>query len=288
MIADYLFILNAIYFFTLNDFPGMEATLEKFIKLQTVAGNQQQNEEAIKFINQILIPAGFDVVVEGESPHFQPVLVARYSNPGTKSKVVLYGHYDVERIKSWEKWNAPPFELTRLDGRYFCRGIADNKGILLTRMLAITEMIQEGVSLPNILWIIQGEEEVGGDTPFKVIPKHFEEFNAKVYVEETGVNKDGSPVLFYLPQSSTIPKLVQKLNSDVFNGLAILENRSLRKFSACPFLTNIPHGGLYIGFGPNDPQCRIHADNESLDIGLLADHKKVFKKFISWAYQNLE
>ena len=57
---------------------------------------------------------------------------------------MLYGHYDVEKIKGWEKWNTPPFELVEMDGRFYCRGIADNKGILLMRLLAIKEMFEAG------------------------------------------------------------------------------------------------------------------------------------------------
>ena len=108
----------------------------------------------------------------------------------------MYSHYDVEKIKKNEKWKTDPFELVEKKGRYFARGIADNKGVLLTRLFALKEMLALGESLPNIMWIIQGEEEVQGKTPFEVFSKWVKDFNAKIYLEETGIYKNNVPVIF--------------------------------------------------------------------------------------------
>lgn len=256
--------------------------LKEFIAIPTIANYEEANQSAIDFIFQILKPIGFNIKTEGESPYKQPVIVAKYVNPNSDKKIVLYGHYDVEKIKGWEKWNTPPFELNKKDDRYYCRGIADNKGILLTRLLAIKEMFEKGEALPNILWIIQGEEEVAGQTPFEVIPQHFKDFGSKLYLEETGVYKDGRPVIFYLPKSEKLPEFLDGLNQAIYSNEATFENRHLNKFTKCPFLHNIPDDAYYIGFGPNDSLCNIHKDNESLSIENLEKHKEVFKKFINW------
>jgi len=258
-------------------------TLNDFIVIKTIANDKEANQSGIDFVRNILEPLGFEFKTEGESPYHQPVIVAKYTNVMSDKKVVLYGHYDVEKIKDWEKWNTPPFELVEKDGRVYCRGIADNKGILLTRLLAIKEMFEANEEIPNILWIIQGEEEVGGQTPFEVIPKHFADFGSKIYLEETGVHKnDKTPVIFHLPKTDTLPAFLGSLNNAIYSGKAIFENRHLNKFSKCPFLHNIPEDGYYIGFGPNDGLCNIHKDNESLDKQNLEKHKDVFKNFIRW------
>ena len=256
--------------------------LQKFIAIPTIANDKEANQSGIDFVLRILKPLGFEISIEGESPYHQPLIIAKYTNPNSEKKVVLYGHYDVEVIKGWEKWNTPPFELVEKDGRYYCRGIADNKGILLIRLLAIKEMLEAGETLPNILWIIQGEEEVGGQTPFEIIPKHFRDFKSKVYLEETGIYKEGKPVIFYLPKSDNKPSFLNSLNNSIYEGYATFENRNLNKFSKCPFLHNIPEEGHYIGFGPNDALSNIHKDNESLDKLNLENHKEVFKKFLLW------
>jgi acetylornithine deacetylase/succinyl-diaminopimelate desuccinylase-like protein len=262
----------------------MHTQLQAFIEIQTIANFDDENKKGIQFLTELLETIGFSVRLEGDSPTNQPVLIAQYSNPNTGKKVVLYGHYDVEKINASEHWNTPPFELVAKDNRYYCRGIADNKGILLCRILALQEMVIAGEELPNIVWIIQGEEEVAGPTPFKVIPQILNDFNAKLHVEETGVYTKETPLLFHLPKTVTIPDFMHDLNTAIYDGKARLENRSLNKFTTCPFVTNIPETGVYVGFGPNDGQCRIHKDNESLSIEKLNAHTTVFQKFIRWIY----
>jgi len=257
-------------------------TLAEFIAIPTIANNKEENQIAIDFVKQILSPLGFKITTEGESQYHQPVIVAKFTNSKSDKKVVLYGHYDVEKIKDWEKWNTPPFKLTENNGRIYCRGIADNKGILLARLYAIKEMFEASEEIPNILWIIQGEEEIEGKTPFEVIPKHYLEFGAKLYLEETGMFRDGTPLILHLSQTEENPEFLNELNNAIYSGKAILENRKLNKFNECPFLVNIPKDGHYIAFGPNDGLCNIHKDNESLDKTTLEDHIEVFKKFIRW------
>jgi cysteinylglycine-S-conjugate dipeptidase len=261
-------------------------TLEAFIAIPTIANDLTSNELGINFVKQFLKPIGFKVTTEGESPYHQPVIVAKYTNPKSTQKVVLYGHYDVEKIKDWEQWDTPPFELVEKGGRYYSRGIADNKGILWMRLQALKAMFEAGEPLPNILWIIQGEEEVGGQTPFEIIPKHFESFKSNIYLEETGVyNKLGKPVIFHLPKSPVMPDFLTDLNNAIYNGEAVFESRCLHKFTKCPFLHSIPTGGHYIGFGPNDGKSNIHRENESLDKFRLEKHQSVFKSFIRWINQ---
>ena len=137
--------------------------LAEFIAITTIANNKEANQSAIDFVKHILSPLGFEITTEGESQYHQPVIVAKFNNSKSDKKVVLYGHYDVEKIKDWEKWNTPPFELTENNGRLYCRGIADNKGILLARIYALKEMFVANEEIPNILWIMQGEEEVEGE-----------------------------------------------------------------------------------------------------------------------------
>jgi acetylornithine deacetylase/succinyl-diaminopimelate desuccinylase-like protein len=261
---------------------NFQSVLADFIAIPTIANDKEANQSGIDFVRNILEPLGFEFKTEGNSPYHQPVIVAKYTNVKSNKKVALYSHYDVERIKDWEKWDTPPFELVEKDGRYYCRGIADNKGVLLTRLLAIKEMFEAGEEIPNILWIIQGEEEVEGRTPFEVIPKYFTDFGAKLYLEETGMIRDGTPLILYLPQTEKQPEFLNELNKAIYSGKAILENRHLNKFSKCPFLHNIPEDAHYIGFGPNDGLCNIHKDNESLDKQNLEQHKDVFKNFIRW------
>ena len=149
------------------------------------------------------------------------------------------------------------------------RGLESNFSIVLgfeeLRLFALKEMFESGEELPNILWIIQGEEEIEGKTPFEVIPKQYLDFGAKIYLEETGMYKDEMPLILFLPKNEKHPEFLDDLNQSIYMGQASFENRKLNKFSECPFLINIPEDSYYLAFGPNDSMCNIHKENESLD-----------------------
>lgn len=91
---------------------NFEEALAKFIAIPTIAHDRDANISGIAFLKSILNSLNFETTIEGESPYFQPVIVAKYKNKKTNRKVVLYGHYDVEKIKEEEKWDTPPFQLT--------------------------------------------------------------------------------------------------------------------------------------------------------------------------------
>lgn len=258
--------------------------IREFIGIPSIANLKKENQLAINFVKNRLDKIGFSVEICGDSPSKQPVIVGRCTNETALNEIVLYNHYDVEKINKKEKWATDPFKLEEISGRLYGRGIADNKGILLTRLLALEQLVEQGKKLPNILWIIQGEEEVAGPTPFEVIPPLFKNKNTCFYLEETGVVKeDETPVIFYLHNNnSNVPPIVKELNKVIFNDRGLYENRHLSKFTKCPFVTNIPSNGIYIGFGPNDKKCRIHRDNESISRSLLEKHFFDFQNFISW------
>lgn len=265
--------------------PEFIDELETFIALSTIAGDKKANALAIDFLRRQLEALGFHVVVEGASEHSQPVIVARNHVKGMKT-LVLYNHYDVEPVKDIESWDSPPFQLTRFKDRLVARGIADNKAVLLARLFVMRQKLAVGETLPDLLWLIQGEEEVGGQAAFDVFPKYMKDIEASVFLEETGYNRDGVPLLFHyvdgLADSAATSTLVSSLNEMIFDNKAKVENRRLSKFGRCPFVSYIPSGGHYIGFGPNDYSSKIHQSNESLDVGLLADYLNIFGRFLNW------
>ena len=257
-------------------------TLKKIIAIKTIANDESSNSQGIELVIDLLKSIGFSISIEGNSSYNQPVIIAKYANKNSAKKVTLYAHYDVEKIHKADKWDTDSFELIEKNGRYYARGIADNKGILISRIFSLIELQNNNEELPNILWIIQGEEEVAGKTPFEVIPKHIKEFNSKIYVEETGVYQNNVPVIFHLPETTSKPDFIDDMNNSIYEGKAIYANRSLSKFTKCPFLTNIPKNAYYVGFGPNDSSSNIHRANESLSVVNLVKHNDIFKKFIKW------
>src|SRR5205809_3511219 len=84
--------------------------------------------------------------------------------PGTSPKTLLfYNHYDVQPAEPLELWDSPPFELTRRDGKAFARGAADDKGHIISRLLALDAVREaNGGKYPfHIKFLAEGEEELG-------------------------------------------------------------------------------------------------------------------------------
>ncbi len=86
-----------------------------------------------------------------------------YAEIGSGAKTLLiYDHYDVQPPEPLDLWTTPPWEPTLRDGKFFARGVADNKGDLLLRIQAVESWLATEGALPlKIKWVIEGEEEIG-------------------------------------------------------------------------------------------------------------------------------
>ena len=266
------------------------AKLEEFISFPSVDGHPHGNVQAIRFINTLLTDIGFQCQVEGVDKTDQPVVTCRHPGRGSDQKIVIYGHYDVAPTGALETWtHGDPFTLKHANARLYARGIADNKGPLWVRMEAVAELLESGEPCPEILWLIQGEEEVVSieRVAKDVFSRSIDAFGAKVFIEETGFNNidTGQQIAFlWSPQTpqealhSWRPILEASLDSPQ------VEYRHLNKFNgieACPLLGNLPDDAVYIGFGPSDRMHQIHKEDESLNLEKLGQHKQQFKEFLS-------
>jgi len=76
--------------------------------------------------------------------------------------LLLYNHYDVQPPEPLELWSTPPFEPSIVDGKLYARGVSDNKGDIIARLLAIKAFLRARGRLPvSIKFLIEGEEEIG-------------------------------------------------------------------------------------------------------------------------------
>ena len=175
--------------------------------------------EGIEGFTVEIVPSG----VEG----CPPVLVATLEVPSMPT-VGISGHYDVEEVDGnlWHRrQGGDPFELCmsspseddasvpsgvpcdalsskRDDGvrrdqgtRAYGRGVGDNLGPLVTRIIAIRRARAAGTSLPSIVWVLHGDEETGSAGAHKVYAKK-QAIHARVdvWVEETGFFVEGQAV----------------------------------------------------------------------------------------------
>lgn len=101
--------------------------------------------------NVQILPTGGHPVVYGDSMHA----------PGQPT-VMIYGHFDTQPVDPLGLWKNPPFEPEIRDGKVYARGASDDKGNMLTPILATEAMLQVRGTLPvNVKYFFEGQEEIG-------------------------------------------------------------------------------------------------------------------------------
>jgi acetylornithine deacetylase/succinyl-diaminopimelate desuccinylase-like protein len=79
-----------------------------------------------------------------------------------KRTLIIYDHYDVQPPEPLDQWESQPFSPEIREGFLYCRGVADNKGDLTSRIQAIEGYQATMGSLPlKIKLVFEGEEEIG-------------------------------------------------------------------------------------------------------------------------------
>ncbi len=91
-----------------------------------------------------------------------PMVYAESPAVAGQPTVLVYGHYDVQPVEPLNEWITPPFEPTKRNGNLYARGATDDKGQMLTHLLAAEAWLKTRGKLPlQLKFLIEGEEEVG-------------------------------------------------------------------------------------------------------------------------------
>jgi acetylornithine deacetylase/succinyl-diaminopimelate desuccinylase-like protein len=106
-------------------------------------------------------------VVELLEGNGHPCIWAESPKVEGKPTVLVYGHYDVQPVDPLDEWVTPPFEPTVRDGNLYARGAVDDKGQVYVMLQAYERSLDsEGKPPLNVRFIIEGEEECGGQVIF--------------------------------------------------------------------------------------------------------------------------
>ena len=151
-----------------------------------------------------------------------PVVIASTLRDSAKRTVLIYGHYDVQPPDPLEGWTTPPFEPRIEEGRIYARGAADNKGQILAHILGVAETIRKNGSLPvNVIFLIEGEEEIGSPNLADFLREHREELACDlVAISDTAMAPGNKPALTYaLRGIAALELIVRGPSCDLHSGL---------------------------------------------------------------------
>ena len=200
--------------------------LLEFLKFPSVSTQSEHIVDMIacaEWLRDKFVSLGFQADVRQTGGH--PAVIARTPPDPSRPTVLIYGHYDVQPPEPLEEWKTPPFEPTIRDGRIYARGSTDNKGQIMAHVLGVGELLAGAGKLPaNVVFLVEGEEEIGSDNLGSFLDKHRSELDCDVIViSDTGMVAHGYPTLtFSLRGIAALEFRVhgptQDLHSGVFGG----------------------------------------------------------------------
>ena len=173
--------------------------LKQFLRIPSISAQPAHAgdvQRAAEFVAASLHSAGLEnVEIILTSGH--PLVYADWLRAPGKPTVLCYGHYDVQPPDPLEEWISPPFEPTVRNGNLYARGSADDKGQVYSQIKAVEALRAVSGTLPvNLKFLIEGEEETGGESIAKYVAENPAKLKADVaLVCDTELYAEGIPTL---------------------------------------------------------------------------------------------
>jgi acetylornithine deacetylase/succinyl-diaminopimelate desuccinylase-like protein len=173
--------------------------LKQFLRIPSVStlpDHAAEVQRAARFVASSMTAAGLEhVEIIATAGH--PLVYADWLHAPGKPTVLCYGHYDVQPPDPLDEWISPPFEPTVRDGNLYARGAADDKGQMYSHIKAVEALRAVNGTLPvNLKFLIEGEEEMGGEAIAKYVAENPAKLKADVaLVSDTELYAEGIPTL---------------------------------------------------------------------------------------------
>lgn len=187
--------LDAVFAYIDEHAEGFVSSLMAYAARPSISAQGIGIEEAALLLRDKFVSIGLEAEVLPSSGN--PVVLAMWRGKAGRPTVLLYGHYDVQPPEPLEAWITPPFEPTLRDGRIYARGIGDNKGQHFAQILAIESYLRVHGELPcNLLFMLDGEEEVGSPSLPGFVAAHRDRLKADLVVIADGsLHPSGRPIV---------------------------------------------------------------------------------------------
>jgi acetylornithine deacetylase/succinyl-diaminopimelate desuccinylase-like protein len=201
------------------------AELEDYLRIPSISTDPKYREEVLRcaeFLRGKMDKAGLSTrLLETEGEGY-PLVYGEWTGAPGKPTLLFYGHYDVQPADPLELWRHDPFEPAREGDLLVARGATDDKGQSFAHLKAVAAMLAERGSLPvNVKFLIEGEEESGGETIEHFVTRDAGDLLAcdAVYVSDSAMYAPGQPSLVYgLKGMSYMELKVVGPNRDLHSG----------------------------------------------------------------------
>ncbi|MGO9133233.1 MAG: M20/M25/M40 family metallo-hydrolase [Methylovirgula sp.] len=189
-----------------------------------------------------LTSLGFETSLRPTPGHPMVVAKARTGRQGAPH-LLFYGHYDVQPADPLDLWQTPPF-MPRLEEKpggkqIIGRGVADDKGQLMTFIEACRAFKETAGSLPcDVTILLEGEEESGSASLPAFLAANREELAADlVLVCDTSMWDKKTPAITTMLRGLVLEEVVihaadRDLHSGMFGGAAVNPIHVLAKIIA--------------------------------------------------------
>ncbi len=209
--------------FLTDNAARFEEQLKALIRIPSVSAQPAHNgdtRQAAEFVRDDLIASGIDARLVETAGH--PIVVGRSPRIEGQPTVLVYGHYDVQPAEKSDGWDTEPFEPVIKNGNIYARGATDDKGQFFTHLKAAEAWMKAAGGLPvNVIYVIEGEEEVGGANLEKFFADHASELACDyAVISDTSQWAPGVPAVTYgLRGLCYLEILVQGPKTDLHSGM---------------------------------------------------------------------
>jgi acetylornithine deacetylase/succinyl-diaminopimelate desuccinylase-like protein len=174
--------------------------LSRFLEIPSVSTLSEHKQDIAHAAEWVLEQLQkFHITGKIYQTDLHPIVLARSPEIVGAPVLLVYGHYDVQPPDPLNEWKTPPFSPDIRDGFIYARGATDDKGQLFTYLKAVEALLSTGEKLPlNLIFLIEGEEEIGSPNLEKFLNAHKEELRADaVAISDGSQFAHGIPAITY-------------------------------------------------------------------------------------------
>jgi acetylornithine deacetylase/succinyl-diaminopimelate desuccinylase-like protein len=250
-------------------------TFFKLLRCPSVSATGEGIEQAAGLITDMLRELGASLVTYKEDG-CNPIIFGEL-NEKKEGTIMIYDHYDVQPVDPLDEWVSPPFEPRISDGKIYARGASDDKGNLVSRILAVKTLLEVLGEVPvNIKFLFDGEEEVGSPSLPIFVKRYEEQLQADACIWEGGGFDQKERPMIYLGAKGVIyiELRVKRTGSDLHSSWGtIVENPAWRLVMALSSIRDEKGGILIENFYEDvadDPEAEQLVRNLDIDRSEIA------------------